>query len=131
MKKLNEILSYIQFPEKYFNLNLKKSINYKSDYQGIIELKKLNLNEEFIKRIIYRRREKEEFWNSIDIYIQPLKIDEFLKNLFLEETIDFKSMENNENIFKLKIDSLTRLEITKIDNQIVIQITKFENNNFA
>lgn len=131
MKKLNDILSYIKFPEKYFDLNLKKPLNYKSDYQGIIELKSLNLNEEFVKSIIYRRREKEEFWNSIDIYIQPLKIDEFLKNLSLEETIDFKSMGNNENIFKLKIDSLTRLEITKIDNNIVIQVTKFENNNFA
>lgn len=131
MKTLENILAYIKFPEKYFNLNFRKSLNDIPDYQGIIDVESFNINEEFIEHFVYRRREKEEFWNSIDIYIQPLKTDEFLENILLKDKMDFKSMENNEEIFKLKIDNLTRLNIIKSDKKILIQITRFDDNNFA
>jgi hypothetical protein len=38
-------------------------------------------------------------------------------------------MENNEEIFNLEIDNLTRLEIIKSENKIMIQITRFDDND--
>ncbi|WP_418602695.1 hypothetical protein [Hwangdonia sp.] len=130
MNPLKNILTYINFPENDFNLDFKKSLDDNADSQGFINVNHFNVNSEFIEYFVYRRREKEEYWNSIDIFIQRDKIDDFLKNLIPEKELDFKKMENNEYIYELKVNSFIRLEVIKIENHIVIQITKFDNNNF-
>lgn len=136
-----KVLELIKFPIKKFNLDFINERNELPDIQGIITIQKTNLNGEFIDYFHYLRREKEEFWNSLDIYIQKEKSENIFKlinnvlkqknQINNDDITDFSKSGNNEKLFLLDIDEFNRLVIIKIDNKILVQIIRFYKNNFA
>ena len=92
MVDLDKIITLIKFPQKELELNFTQKSE--KDIMGFTELKKVEFKNEYIDYYTYRYSNEIEFWNSIDIYIETKKENEFIEKL-LSKKIDFEDIENN------------------------------------
>lgn len=128
MKIKNELLKLLEFPD---SINFSDKIKYsETDSQGISTSERIILDGKYIDYYKYSKREKDEFWQSIDIYIKIEKNENVIiqLNKFLEHK-EFNDIENNERIFEHYINDNCRVELIKIENRLVFLITKFNTRN--
>ena len=123
---INKLLKLLELPD---NINFNYEIAYTDvDEAGLKKSEKKFLTGNYIEYCKFLKRDKHEFWNSIDLYIRKEKNEEVLilceKFLYHKNFCDIK---DNETIYQDVIEDNIRLDLIKINDYLVLQITKFVN----
>ncbi|MCL5130556.1 hypothetical protein [Algibacter sp. L4_22] len=134
MSLKDDFLQLLEFPTliKFSE----KTIFNETDTLGISSSDKILIDNQYVDYYKYKKREREEFWKSVDIYIKIERNDDVLNlinNFLIENELSeqkklkkFNDIKNNEKLFDFVTKDNFRVNIIRYENRIVIMLTMFD-----